>query len=262
MSIAVSVSTASRDFPPPDEARGCSERMVRNMEAVSFCAHVMSALSCSPKTSGPALTGRLVRYSMKPSASAASTDFVGHPASVVNVRRERRNDLVGHLLVVVDEQLRLAQRRVGVAVSELVLDVPAEGAELLSLEDDGVEEEQTEHHLAPYFGFVAGIEALARHGLDGRNHVGAQALRRLVGHLDAILQHRDRELGGGHRGEPQPERRVCLLRVDVLDLLLERREPRDEEVAIHQQHPPALLLARLDELLRLGPLPLTERDVV
>jgi hypothetical protein len=36
-------------------------------------------------------------------------------------------------------------------------------------------------------------------------HVGAQPCRRLICHLDAVLQDVDRELGAGEAGHPQPE---------------------------------------------------------
>ena len=36
--------------------------------------------------------------------------------------------------------------------------------------------------------------------------VSPESFGRFVGHLDPILQHRDREDGGGVGGQPQPER--------------------------------------------------------
>ena len=125
-----------------------------------------------------------------------------------------------------------------------------------------MEEREAEEDLPVELGLVGRLELLLGGRGEGRPQVGADTLWRLVGHLDAVLQHRHGELGGGHRCEPEAEGRVGLVRVDVLDLLLERAHPADVEVAVHEQHPPPAVLAVLDKLLSLGPLALAERDVV
>eukprot|EP00965_Chrysotila_dentata_P142527 4711458-Pleurochrysis_carterae.AAC.2 len=237
MSLAVSVRSSSRDLPPVAAARGCRLKMVENITLVSFCAQVMSAFWCSPKTSGEALTGSEVRH-------GAPVPRVGHAPAVIHLGGERRDHFVRRLLVLINQHLRLLQAHIPVALGKLVRDVPAERAKLAALANHSVEEQQPEHDLAPDVGFRSGLEALGRHGSDG----GAQ---------DA-----HRELWRGHRCEPEAIRRVRLLRVNVLHFLFERRKPRDEEVAVHQQNPAALIFALLDHALGLWALPLPKRDEV
>ena len=82
------------------------------------------------------------------------------------------------------KHLEVEQGRLAVRIRELVLDVPAERAELLALLDDGVEEANAEHDLAP----LVAQNILLEEGLgyfgEGALDVGAQALRRLIRHLD------------------------------------------------------------------------------
>ena len=57
MSFAAAPMTSSRDNPPPAATRGCKDRIVSNMEYVSFWSQVMSAFSCRPKISGCGISG-------------------------------------------------------------------------------------------------------------------------------------------------------------------------------------------------------------
>ena len=50
----------------------------------------------------------------------------------------------------------------------------------------------------------------------GANDVGLEALGWLVGHLDSILQHRDREVVTGIAGQPQPEVGMYSVRIHFL----------------------------------------------
>ena len=113
---------------------------------------------------------------------------------------------------------------------------------------------------------VRPLDALEELGVGDRvgevraEQVGAQPLWRLVGHLDAVLEHRDGEVGRRRRREPQPEVGVRAVGREVLADLLERRHPRDGEVAVLEHHPAAALQRLGDQPLRDRPLPLAERD--
>ena len=48
----------SWDFPPEEDCLGCILNTVSNKAAPSFCAVIISALSCKPKTTGSLLTGK------------------------------------------------------------------------------------------------------------------------------------------------------------------------------------------------------------
>ena len=97
---------------------------------------------------------------------------------------------------------------------------------------------------------------------EGAEQVGAQAERRLVGHLDAVLEDGDGEGGRRARREPEPVVLALAAGEHVLADLLERRHPADGEVAVLEHDPRAVGLRVHDELLRNGPLPLAERDGV
>ena len=56
-------------------------------------------------------------------------------------------------------------------------------------------QQQPKHDLAPVGRPLSRLEDLLRDGRERGAQIGAQALGRLVGHLDAVLEHRDRELG-------------------------------------------------------------------
>ena len=96
----------------------------------------------------------------------------------------------------------------------------------------------------------------------GAEQVGAQALRRLVGHLDAVLQDRDAGTRRRARGEPQAEVAVEPLAAKSSQIF--------SSVGIHEtdrwqfcKHDPRAVEERVrDELLRDGPLALAERDRV
>mmetsp|Transcript_25002 Transcript_25002/g.71898 ORF Transcript_25002/g.71898 Transcript_25002/m.71898 type:complete len:204 (+) Transcript_25002:1449-2060(+) len=128
-----------------------------------------------------------------------------------------------------------------------------------------MEEAQPEHHLPE--GVLASLatnrasffEPVVVYRQVGSQQVRLQPLRRLVGHLQAVLQHTHREVRARHRCEPQAERLGHLLRVQFLHKDLERRHPRRGEVAILEDHPPTLLLAIRNRMGGLGALPLAQR---
>ena len=57
--------------------------------------------------------------------------------------------------------------------------------------------------------------------------------------LGAVLQHRDRELGAGHAGQPQAEVTVNFVPINLLDESLQRRHPGGSEMAVLEEHPAA-----------------------
>mmetsp|Transcript_1527 Transcript_1527/g.5997 ORF Transcript_1527/g.5997 Transcript_1527/m.5997 type:complete len:549 (+) Transcript_1527:50-1696(+) len=141
--------------------------------------------------------------------------------AVVALAHEVRQRLQRHLVLLVDEHLQLAHGDLEVGVVEAIGDVPAEGAVLLALLHEGVEEAQPEEQRAEgaHLGALAAQVELVR--LDGvgdvRLHdVGAEPCGGLVGHLDAVLQNCHRKVLRRVRREPQPEVGVRVLRGDAL----------------------------------------------
>mmetsp|Transcript_372 Transcript_372/g.699 ORF Transcript_372/g.699 Transcript_372/m.699 type:complete len:251 (-) Transcript_372:1384-2136(-) len=187
---------------------------------------------------------------------------LSHSAAVVALSGEVVEGVEGHLLgVLVNENQELSGADSEVGLVELVLDVPAEGAEEPSLLDEGVEEAEAEEHLPEDPGLGARLEPLlVGDGVsaEGLHQVRLQAHGGLVGHLDAVLQDRDGEHGRGVGGQPQAEVAVGLLLGQVLTDLLQVAEPGDCEVAVLEDNPVAQLDSLLDHLLCLGTLALSE----
>ena len=135
---------------------------------------------------------------------------VRHASTVVTLAHEvdqglkrRGQGLVGAGLV--EEHPQLTQRDFQIRIVEAVRDVPTERSEVLALLDEGVEEGETHEELLPLRRSRASVEKVAiGDGIVGErlHHVRAQPLGRLVGHLDAVLQHRHGEVRGRIRGEP------------------------------------------------------------
>ena len=196
---------------------------------------------------------------------AAAVLVVGDAAAVVALARAVAQRRERHVGVGLQEEFRLTHADAQVGRVELVLDVPTNGPVLAPLLDDGVEEAQPVDELleGPRVLAAAVVEKLHvvdRVGQERAEQVGAQPLRGLVGHLDAVLQDGHGELVRGPRGEPQPKLGRGRVGVDVLADLLERGHPGRVEMAVLQHDPAALLDGLVDELGGDRPLPLPERD--
>eukprot|EP00959_Pyramimonas_sp_CCMP1952_P400898 8400375-Pyramimonas_sp.AAC.2 len=109
--------------------------------------------------------------------------------------------------------------------------------------DGGVEEGKAEEQLLPGAQLGAVLVLLRGHVVKGAVDVRLDALRRLVGELDAVLQHQHREGGGGHGRKPQAEVlvRVRLLGGQALHDHLQPEHPAGGQVAVLQAHPVARL---------------------
>ena len=104
----------------------------------------------------------------------------------------------------------------------------------------------TGHNVILSYGFFAATEELwigDRIGDIRSYDVGSHAFRRLIGHLDSILQHGDWEVRGGVGRQPQPEIWMGCVRVELLADLLEGGHPGDSQVAVLEHNPGALFLA-------------------
>ena len=67
-----------------------------------------------------------------------------------------------------------------------IRDVPPEGAKLLALLDDGVEEAEPEDELAPSCALRVLLEEFGGNASEGAPQIGAKTLGRLVGYFDEI----------------------------------------------------------------------------
>ena len=75
----------------------------------------------------------------------------------------------------------------------------------------------------------------------GLEQVGLDALGRLHCHLGGVLQDEDGEFLAGHRGQPQAEVSVHLVRVDLLHQPLHGRHKAGGQVTVLEEHPLAPL---------------------
>lgn len=76
-------------------------------------------------------------------------------------------------------------------------------------------------------------------------------LRRLIGHLDAILEHGDREVRGRVAGEPEAESGVGGLRRQRLTAALQRGHPTHCQMAVLEDYPSSAGSCTLDQLFSL-----------
>mmetsp|Transcript_59669 Transcript_59669/g.172846 ORF Transcript_59669/g.172846 Transcript_59669/m.172846 type:complete len:385 (+) Transcript_59669:1071-2225(+) len=186
--------------------------------------------------------------------------LVGDAAAIVDLRPQELEDLVRDLRVVVQEIFQLPAVGRQVLRREVVRDVPADGSELAPVLADRVEETEAVHEACIRFGLLA----IRQHAVVYFHHrakdVGPQALRRLVRHLDAVLQEQGGELLGWHGRQPEPIRVVRLLRVHLLANPLQLGQPAHGQVAIAEQYPAAALPGPFDHAGGLRALALPERD--
>lgn len=112
---------------------------------------------------------------------------VGDPAAVVGLGDHvvERGEL--DLLVLVQEDLELQHGDRQVGRGEFVGDVPTQRAELAALEHSGVEEGEAEEQLLPNLRLKTVLELLGVEGEVRAQQVVLEALRGLVGELDALL---------------------------------------------------------------------------
>lgn len=130
-----------------------------------------------------------------------------------------------------------------------------------SLEDSPLET----HLLKTYYIYILRT-MIAEEGLvelvEGPPDVGLEALGRLIGHLDRVLEHGDGKGGAGHRAQIEPK--VVLHGVGLLGYLggegLERQHPRGGQVAVLQENPATRGTALPDQALGYRALALTQRD--
>eukprot|EP00968_Pinguiococcus_pyrenoidosus_P001316 scaffold58_cov256-Pinguiococcus_pyrenoidosus.AAC.11 len=189
---------------------------------------------------------------------------VRHAAAVHGVSDEileaaPRQELVFVLEGLLQVQREQASGDVEVRLVKVVRDVPADLAVLLALLDDGMQEHQHEEA-----GLEGPVRAFLKRGVVDLRvrgpHVELQAVRRLRDHLKAPLQDTQGELVARLCGEPEAE--VCVRALLGLQRLLQRLEPRHQEVAVLQQHPVASGVAGVQHGFSVGPLALTKRQVL
>jgi len=149
---------------------------------------------------------------------------ISHAAPVVDLPAKELDDFIRDVIVVVEQHLQLPLADRKVLVGKLIGDVPANRAELSPVLDYSVEEAETEEQLLENLRFLAVVELYVAEVLIASEHVRAQPRGRLDGHLDAVLQHGDREIVGGHAGQPEAEVLVHVL-VEVVDEPLEFGHP-------------------------------------
>mmetsp|Transcript_36912 Transcript_36912/g.82700 ORF Transcript_36912/g.82700 Transcript_36912/m.82700 type:complete len:429 (-) Transcript_36912:548-1834(-) len=182
---------------------------------------------------------------------------------VVDLPRDVVQRVPGHLILGLDHSPEDAHGELEVRLVEGVRHVPPEGAELAALLDVGVEKGEGHQQLLPLGGLGAPLPGLLVDQVpEAARDVGPHPRGRLVGHLHAVLQHRDGEVRGRARGQKEPEVRVVLLFCggELEDDLLEAPHPRLSQHAVLQENPVPVPAPLLDELLGVRALALAQRD--
>ena len=107
--------------------------------------------------------------------------------------------IVGQVVIAIDKHLELADTDAQIGLIEAV------GPELAALLDEGVKEAEAVKEALE--GQVLAMLNIVKeaHVTDGVVQVGAEQVHaqtswRFIGHFDAVLEHRDRELGRGIAG--------------------------------------------------------------
>ena len=113
--------------------------------------------------------------------------------------------IVGQVVIAIDKHLELADTDAQIGLIEAVGDVEAERPKLATLLDEGVKEAEAVKEALE--GQVLAMLNIVKeaHVTDGVVEVGAEQVHaqtswRFIGHFDAVLEHRDRELGRGIAG--------------------------------------------------------------
>ena len=185
---------------------------------------------------------------------AAAVHHLAHEVAQ-RVPRDVRVALLVRLLQIGVEQ---PDRDGKVRVVEVVAHVPPHLAVLAPLLHHRVEEGEHEHARRN-----AGCGQRSSTSSDTFEYDASMLRRRPLGGSVTTLTERWRmPIGKRSRrvgGDPQPEVLVRLLRLELLQKLLQRLEPRGQRVAVLQHHPVPTLRSHLEHLLRHGALPLAER---
>jgi hypothetical protein len=126
--------------------------------------------------------------------------IISDPPTIVNLRSQVIKHLKGNRLILIKQHLELPLTHTQILIGEFVGDVPADGSELPSVLDDGVEEAESEEQFAELHAFFAGVELVLADVGVGTQQVGAQALWGFDCHLYAVLEHGNWEGLRGHRG--------------------------------------------------------------
>mmetsp|Transcript_62941 Transcript_62941/g.150347 ORF Transcript_62941/g.150347 Transcript_62941/m.150347 type:complete len:305 (-) Transcript_62941:6203-7117(-) len=185
----------------------------------------------------PILQHTFVEVAFQEGANEAHVLVVRHAAAVVDLCDDVVQGDPRHSSLRFQIHLHLLAAHLEIAVHPLVGHVPSDGPELPALQDRRVEEGQGVQQLLVLARLAASFIDLFSDVLEAPGEVRAQALGRLVGDLDASLQHRHRESGGGHGGEPQPVHVIDA--VGLLHLLdpLQGWHPTGRQVAVLQTDP-------------------------
>mmetsp|Transcript_31441 Transcript_31441/g.79873 ORF Transcript_31441/g.79873 Transcript_31441/m.79873 type:complete len:501 (-) Transcript_31441:6606-8108(-) len=193
----------------------------------------------------------------------AAVLVIRHATPVVALSYEVVERLELVLLVLVEHHLGLPDGNGHIPRGEFVRDVPPEGPEAAPLLHHGVEEAEGKGELCPLLVLLARREELLVGdgvGQEGALDIEADPLGGLVGHLDAVLQHRHGEDARRVRREPQAEGLVRRLRLELFAHALQLHHPAAVHVAVLQHHPVPRLVRLLDVLLRNRPLSLPQAD--
>lgn len=128
-----------------------------------------------------------------------------------------------------------------ITVGEFVVLDPTLRYELTSLLNEGMEPRKKEHQ--GQFGLILRLARSRNYLLEGSLQVVANTRRSLIGDFQTGLEQNGGELDMRLRSQPKSE---LLLRLEHLELLLEDREPRSDQVEVLEADPLSLNGSLLD----------------
>jgi len=157
---------------------------------------------------------------------------ISDSSSVVSLSHHIVQGFIRHLGEFVKEEHELLLGDTQVGHSERVLNVPSEGTELSTLQDQGVEEAETVEEALESLRLLTLIElSVGDVILVSTDQVISHSIWRLKGSLDGVLYDSHRELVRGEGGKPETETTV-LIRLGVINNTIENRHERRSQMAI------------------------------
>ena len=146
-------------------------------------------------------------------------------ATIVDHRGQLLQHFVRDLCVRVHIQLELCHGDVEVRVIVFVGNIPAQRTELLALNHRRMVEAETKQQFLVLLRLIRALKLVIIKLQVCTRQVGAHTLGGLLGYLHTILEHHGGKCIRGHRGEPQTELWIHLLRIHTLHNNLQSGHP-------------------------------------
>mmetsp|Transcript_24259 Transcript_24259/g.63632 ORF Transcript_24259/g.63632 Transcript_24259/m.63632 type:complete len:226 (-) Transcript_24259:2976-3653(-) len=173
----------------------------------------------------------------KDETDATSIVHIRNSPTVVGLGSSVSQRRIWNVVILVQKHLQLRHANLPVRLRKLIRNVPPKRPVAAPLLDESMEEAESHQHLSEgvlaRFAFTARLlEPVSLKGKISAEHVRLQTLGWLVGHLQTILEHANREVRGRHRSEPKPKSICHLVWLQLLHEHLQSRHPRRRQMTV------------------------------